>query len=311
MQKFNGKLEITERLEKAIIKKFTDEPELNVIPVFSATSNIIKSELSAIIGFVDRKFRFYRVCYSDEWVYFKSIPTIQLDGLFMKHGEEFLDLIEVRESNSPWSKSVISDTNKVVYIDSTFIMGKRDELNIVISLLDNHPVEYHRSSDDNRIEVRVINVSDNNLPKYETVGAAGLDVMANIKESVTLNPGKRVLVPAGIKIELPPNTAADARPKSGLALKKGITVLNTPGLIDEDFRGEVGIILINHGEEDFVINPGDRIAQLTFSKVLKVEWNEVKELSDTERGEGGFGSTDNKTVNAECDCTPDCKCTCK
>ena len=129
------------------------------------------------------------------------------------------------------------------------------------------------------------------LPDYETVGSAGMDVCACIKEPITLNPFERVCVPTGLKIELPKNVECQVRPRSGMALKHGITVLNTPGTIDEDYRGEIGVILINLSKDAYTIQDGDRIAQLVFNKVKRVEWVPAIVNNNTERGEGGFGST--------------------
>ena len=129
------------------------------------------------------------------------------------------------------------------------------------------------------------------LPSYETVGSAGMDVCACLKEPIVLEPFERVCVPTGLKIELPKNVECQVRPRSGLALKHGITVLNTPGTVDEDYRGEIGIILINLSKDVFTIQNGDRIAQLVFNKVKHIEWIPSIVTNNTERGEGGFGST--------------------
>ncbi|WP_100964588.1 dUTP diphosphatase [Bosea sp. FBZP-16] len=130
------------------------------------------------------------------------------------------------------------------------------------------------------------------LPAYETVGAAGLDLRAALPDGpLRLEPGARLLVPTGLVLELPDGTEGQVRPRSGLALRHGVTLLNTPGTIDADYRGEVGIILINHGREAFTIQHGDRIAQLVIAAVLQADIAEVGELSETERGDGGFGST--------------------
>ena len=132
---------------------------------------------------------------------------------------------------------------------------------------------------------------DASVPRYATDGAAGLDLAAAIDEPLTLPAGQRVAVPTGLAIALPPSHEGQVRPRSGLAAKHGVTVLNAPGTIDEDYRGEVRVLLVNHGTEDFVIRPGDRIAQLVVAPVTRVEVAEVAELSETERGSGGFGST--------------------
>jgi dUTP pyrophosphatase len=139
--------------------------------------------------------------------------------------------------------------------------------------------------------VRIINKSKHPLPSFKTEGAAGMDLTANISETVILKPLERKLIPTGIHLELPIGFEAQVRPRSGLALKSGISVLNAPGTVDADYRGDVGVILINLSNEDFVINDGDRIAQLVIAKYEQVELKQVEVLSDSERGAGGFGST--------------------
>ncbi|MGB0914614.1 MAG: dUTP diphosphatase [Crocinitomicaceae bacterium] len=141
------------------------------------------------------------------------------------------------------------------------------------------------------MKVKVINKSKHSLPSYETIASAGLDVRANIDESIELKPLERVLVKTGLFMEIPVGFECQVRPRSGLALKKGISVLNSPGTVDADYRGEVGVILINLSNETFVVEDGERIAQLVFAKVKQAKWIEVDVLSDTDRGEGGFGST--------------------
>ncbi len=141
------------------------------------------------------------------------------------------------------------------------------------------------------MQIKLINTSQNPLPLYETTASAGLDIRANLTETVVLKPLERALIKTGIFLEIPVGFEAQVRPRSGLAYKNGITVLNSPGTIDADYRGEVGVILINLSNENFVINNGERIAQLVFAKVEQAEWLEVEILSDTHRGEGGFGST--------------------
>lgn len=144
------------------------------------------------------------------------------------------------------------------------------------------------------MKVQIINKSKHELPKYATALSAGMDLRANINEPITLQPGERRLIPTGIHIGLPEGYEAQIRPRSGLALKKGVTCCNSPGTIDADYTGDVGIIIINHGYEAFTINDGDRIAQMVIAKFEKVEWNEVEELNETERGDGGFGHTGKK-----------------
>ena len=129
------------------------------------------------------------------------------------------------------------------------------------------------------------------LPSYETLGSAGMDIHAAIGDSVKLHAGDRVLIPSGFKVEIPKGFEIQIRPRSGLAFKNGITVLNSPGTIDSDYRGEVGVIIINHGSEIFFINPGDRIAQMIVSQLIQAELEEIDSLSITARGDGGFGST--------------------
>ena len=132
------------------------------------------------------------------------------------------------------------------------------------------------------------------LPKYETEGSSGMDLSANIKTTININPGKKEIIPTGIAIAVPEGFEVQIRPRSGLAAKHNITVLNTPGTIDADYRGELKVILINLGNEAFKIEKGFRIAQMVLSPVVKAEINEVQDLNDTERGKGGFGSTGTK-----------------
>jgi dUTP pyrophosphatase len=141
------------------------------------------------------------------------------------------------------------------------------------------------------MQVKIINNSRHPSPSYETALSAGMDVRANLDDSKILKPFERALIKTGIFIEIPDGYECQVRPRSGLALKKGITVLNTPGTIDADYRGEVGVILINLSQEDVLIVDGERIAQLVFAPVAKAQLIEVKELSETNRGAGGFGST--------------------
>jgi len=129
------------------------------------------------------------------------------------------------------------------------------------------------------------------LPAYATADSAGLDLVAAVAEPVVLPPGGRALVPTGLAIALPPGFEAQVRPRSGLALKHGVTVLNTPGTIDADYRGEVGVILINHGAEPFTVNRGDRVAQLVLARYERIAWEPTDRLPETARGAGGFGST--------------------
>lgn len=141
------------------------------------------------------------------------------------------------------------------------------------------------------MKVKIINHSKHELPTYKTNASAGMDLMANIDTSIILKPLERALVPTGLHIELPLDYEAQIRPRSGLAIKKGVGVLNAPGTIDADYRGEIKVILVNLSNEDFIIEDGERIAQMVVAAHEKVEWEEVEKLLETERGAGGFGST--------------------
>ncbi|WP_460220469.1 dUTP diphosphatase [Psychroserpens sp. MEBiC05023] len=141
------------------------------------------------------------------------------------------------------------------------------------------------------MQIKIINKSRHDLPHYETIASAGMDLRASLTESRILKPLERTIVGTGLFIELPVGIEAQVRPRSGLAAKKGITVLNAPGTIDADYRGEIGVILVNLSNEEFTINNGERIAQLVIAKHERAEWEQVEILSDTDRGSGGFGST--------------------
>ena len=141
------------------------------------------------------------------------------------------------------------------------------------------------------IEIKIINISDNPLPDYATAGSSGMDIRANLSESIEMSPMERILIPTGIFLEIPYGYEVQIRPRSGMAIKNGITCLNTPGTIDSDYRGEIKIILINLSLEQQVINHGDRIAQMIVQKVEKAIWVETKKINVTERNEGGFGHT--------------------
>ncbi|MEO9532476.1 MAG: dUTP diphosphatase [Crocinitomicaceae bacterium] len=141
------------------------------------------------------------------------------------------------------------------------------------------------------MKIELINKSKHAIPQYETPLSAGVDLRANIDEAITLKPLQRALVKTGLFMAIPAGYEAQVRPRSGLAFKKGITVLNSPGTIDADYRGEVGVILVNLSDEDFVVEDGERIAQLVVAKCEQAEFVETSELSETERGAGGFGST--------------------
>ncbi len=141
------------------------------------------------------------------------------------------------------------------------------------------------------MKINIINKSQHALPSYETIASAGMDLRANLTESITLQPLARTIVKTGLFIELPIGYEAQVRPRSGLAFKNGITVLNSPGTVDADYRGEIGVILVNLSSEAFVIQNGERIAQLIIAQHERADWIEVQELSETSRGAGGFGST--------------------
>lgn len=142
-----------------------------------------------------------------------------------------------------------------------------------------------------RIKVKIINRSGFELPAYETPSAAGMDIHAAISEPVTLKPLQRALIPTGLRIQLPQGHECQLRPRSGLALRSGISIVNTPGTVDADYRGEIGVIVINLSDTPFVINPGERIAQMVITDYTHVEWEPVDRLDETRRGEGAFGHT--------------------
>ena len=144
------------------------------------------------------------------------------------------------------------------------------------------------------MKIKIVNNSKHSLPAYETISSAGMDLRANINEPIALKPLERFLVPTGLFIELPIGYEAQIRPRSGLAFKKGVTVLNSPGTIDADYRGEIKVLLINLSNEDFVVQDGERIAQMIIAKHEKAEWEATETLLETERGAGGFGSTGRK-----------------
>lgn len=141
------------------------------------------------------------------------------------------------------------------------------------------------------MEIKVINQSNNELPHYATVDSAGLDIRAFLSESVTLKPLERRLIPTGLYLEIPSGFEVQIRPRSGFAFKQGVTVLNSPGTIDADYRGEIGVLLINLSQEDVLIETGDRVAQMVVAPFVQATLNQTNELSETSRGEGGFGST--------------------
>jgi len=142
-----------------------------------------------------------------------------------------------------------------------------------------------------KVEVKVVREKGVELPKYETKGSAGMDVRANIKESITLKSLERILIPTGLKVAIPEGYEIQVRPRSGLAIKHGITMLNTPGTVDSDYRGELKVIVVNLSNEAYTIEPNERIGQFVLNKIEQIEFIEVEELESTERGEGGFGHT--------------------
>ncbi|MFN5983319.1 MAG: dUTP diphosphatase [Fluviicola sp.] len=144
------------------------------------------------------------------------------------------------------------------------------------------------------MNIRIVNKSTNELPAYATAGAAGLDIRANLTESIVLKPFERRLIPTGLFLEIPDGYEVQVRPRSGLAFKHGITVLNSPGTIDADYRGEVGVLLINLSQEDFEITHGERVAQIVVAPYVQANWIASEALSETDRGAGGFGSTGKK-----------------
>ncbi len=144
------------------------------------------------------------------------------------------------------------------------------------------------------MKVKIINRTENALPAYETAGSAGMDLRASLNEPVQLKPLERNLIPTGLYIELPVGYEAQIRPRSGMAVKKGLTLLNTPGTIDSDYRGEIRIIIVNLSDQVQVIEPGERIAQMIITKYEQIDWEVVEELQETHRGKGGFGHTGNK-----------------
>lgn len=142
-----------------------------------------------------------------------------------------------------------------------------------------------------RMKVKIVNISGNELPAYSTSQSAGMDLRANLSEPILMKPMQRALVPTGLFIQLPDGYEAQVRPRSGLAINKGVTVLNSPGTIDADYRGEIKVILINLSQEDFLVNHGERIAQMIISSYKQIDWEPVAQLEESERGQGGFGHT--------------------
>ena len=158
-------------------------------------------------------------------------------------------------------------------------------------LLYSSRLRLNKQKNKTKVNINIINKSNHQLPSYETHASAGMDLRANLDSPILLKPLERAIIKTGLFIELPVGIEAQVRPRSGLAAKKGVTVLNAPGTIDADYRGEIGVILVNLSKEDFTVENGERIAQLVIAKHERTEWNEVTILSETARGEGGFGST--------------------
>ena len=144
------------------------------------------------------------------------------------------------------------------------------------------------------MKVKIVNTSNNPSPSYKTEGSSGLDIRANIARNILLKPGERKLIPTGLYLDIPSSLEAQIRPRSGLAINNGVTVLNTPGTIDSDYRGEIKIILVNLSKDSFKVENGDRIAQIVFVKIEKITWQNSQKLTQTKRGKGGFGSTGKK-----------------
>jgi len=144
------------------------------------------------------------------------------------------------------------------------------------------------------MKIKIVNKSKHRLPSYSTDSSAGMDLRANLENDIILNSGERALVPTGLYVEIPIGYEAQIRPRSGLAINKGVTVLNSPGTIDADYRGEVCVVMVNFAKEDFIIKDGDRICQMIITKHEKAEWVNVERLEETKRGEGGFGHTGKK-----------------
>ena len=147
------------------------------------------------------------------------------------------------------------------------------------------------STDSQNLSIRIINRGKHSVPSYSTEHSAGMDLRANLDAPIILKPGQRALIPTGLFLELPEGTEAQVRPRSGLAFKHGVSVLNAPGTIDADYRGEVGVLLINHGQEPFEVKDGERVAQLVIARYARVSFEEVADLATSERGAGGFGHT--------------------
>lgn len=212
-----------------------------------------------------------------------------------EYGKEIMIESDFFETLVP-SKELIKKVEKLVYEDdnevkSDFFDYYTSKYDYYFELLTNEHIKIMSE----KLKVKVINVSNNKLPEYKTDGSAGMDGYANLSAPLEILPNQRVLIPTGIKIELPKGYELQVRPRSGLALDYGLTILNSPGTIDSDFRGEICAIVINHNpEHTIIIKNGDRICQFVVSKYEKIEWQESESLSESERGEKGFGSTGKK-----------------
>lgn len=282
---------LTTKLKERLEAKFLADPSCRVKIYESfgvdGVNTITGHGIKYILGELDSNFVFHCNMVSEKSLDITMLPVLYLDAMYKLVDGQMEELLAVCQSTGFYSEKFVNEKNPLVRIDSV-IKANAPDIKFVFESMPLPGVEAKEET----VDVKVINISKTlTLPKYETLGAAGMDLFANLEEKLVINPGERKLIPSGLKVALPSGWELDVRPKSGLALKKGITVLNAPGLIDEDFRGEIGVILVNHGTESVVILPGDKVAQIALVKVNKIKWVEVTELDTTERGEGGFGST--------------------
>lgn len=282
---------LTTKLKERLEAKFLEDPNCRVKIYESfgvdGVNTITGHGIKYILGELDSNFVFHCNMVSEKGLDITMLPVLYLDAMYKLVDGQMEELLAVCQSTGFYSEKFVNEKNPLVRIDSV-IKANAPDIKFVFESMPLPGVEAKEET----VDVKVINISKTlTLPKYETLGAAGMDLFANLEEKLVINPGERKLIPSGLKVALPSGWELDVRPKSGLALKKGITVLNAPGLIDEDFRGEIGVILVNHGTESVVILPGDKVAQIALVKVNKIKWVEVTELDTTERGEGGFGST--------------------
>lgn len=219
--------------------------------------------------------------------------THMVNVMKQKEGQEYRDFIEWYENFDPNHFDVeeanfqLRDLDEIIKLDERMKESVDPENDFVNALEENLDFLNLLPS----LNVNIVNKSKHGLPEYKTEESAGMDLRANLDQEISLKPLERTLVKTGLFIELPKGAEAQVRPRSGLAIKHGITVLNTPGTIDSDYRGEIGVILVNLSSETYTIKDGERIAQLVIAQHERAEWNEVDKLDDTDRGEGGFGST--------------------